>query len=345
MAILGWKAGPEQFPPIELLDYAVAAEEAGFESINVSDHFHPWSEEGQAPFTWTWLGAAAVRTKSIELGTGLTCPILRYHPAVVAQAAATLASMAPGRAFLCIGTGEALNEYAATGVWPGYETRQAMLKEALSLMRQLWTGEEVSFEGEYYTTRKARLYTLPEEPIPVYISSLVPASASFAGEHGDGLITTGGQEPTVYQKMLEAFEQGARQAGKDPTKMPRLIELNVAYGDDLVPAIEGTKKYWAGTFIPALFDQRIYTPKMSAENGKVVEADAIRKKGCFSSKPEDHVQFVQKYLELGFDQIYFHYAGADQKEFIQRYGRDVLPRLKGEAVGAAASNKHRGNGK
>ncbi len=328
MTIFGWKASTEQYPPDELLDYAVAAEQAGFDSIDVSDHFHPWSDEGQAAFVWPWLGAAAVQTKKIRLGTGLTCPILRYHPAVIAQAAATLARMAPGCAYLCVGTGEALNEYAATGDWPSYEIRQAMLREAVTLIRQLWTGEEVTFDGDFYRTRKARLFTLPKGGIPLYISSLVPASSEFAGEFGDGLITTGGREASHYREMFKAFETAARQAGKDPAKMPRLIEVRVAYTDDQEAAIQEVKKYWAGTFIPALYTQQIYTPKMSAENGKIVEADAVRKSGCFSANAKDHVQYLQQYIDLGFDEIYVHYAGPDQKGFIQRYGKDVLGKLR-----------------
>ncbi len=327
MALFGWKASPEQYTPAELLDCAVAAEQAGYGAIDVSDHFHPWSEEGQSCFTWTWLGAAAVKTSKMRLGTGLTCPIIRYHPSVVAQAAATLQTMAPGRAFLCVGTGEALNEYSSTGIWPGYRTRQAMLTEAISLIRRLWTGDSVTFDGVFYSARKARLYTLPEQPIPLYISSLVPESAAFAGRYGDGLITTGGKEPSHYQKMMKSFEEGARQAGKDPSNMPRLIELSVAYADDIEPAIQGVKKYWAGTLIPALYTQRIYTPQMSAENGRVVGDEAIRNAGCFSSNPQEHIEFIRGYMDLGFDELYFHYAGPDQKDFIQRYAKDVLAKL------------------
>ncbi len=328
MAVLGWKASTEQYRPDELLDYAVAAEQAGFDSIDVSDHFHPWSEEGQSAFVWTWLGGVAVKTKKIQMGTGLTCPILRYHPAVIAQAAATLDHMAPGRAYLCVGTGEALNEYASTGEWPEYETRQAMLREAIALIRQLWKGQEVSFDGDFYQTRKARLFTHPEHPIPLYISTKVPASAEFAGENGDGLITVGGEQSQVYQKIFKNFETGARKAGKDPSKMPRLIELRVAYTDDLDAAVQEVKKYWAGTMIPAMYSQKIYTPKMSAENGKAVGAEAIRQSGCFSSKPEEHVQFSQKYIDMGFTHLYYHYAGPDQKGFIQRYGKDVLAKIR-----------------
>ncbi|HLH25371.1 MAG TPA: TIGR03557 family F420-dependent LLM class oxidoreductase [Chloroflexota bacterium] len=335
MVQLGWKAGPEQYPPMELLDYAVTAEQAGFDIIDVSDHFHPWSESGQACFTWTWLGAAAVKTSRIHLGTGVTCPIIRYHPAVIAQAAATLGCMAPGRAYLGVGTGEALNEYAATHVWPTYSERQERLAEAIALIRELWQGEPVSFDGCYYRTRGAKLYTRPAQPVPLYVSSMVPESARFAGRHGDGLITVGGDQPETYQKILREFEAGAREAGKDPARMPRLIELNVAYTDDEASAVQAQQKYWAGAFVPALFAQKIYTPAMSAKNGKVVGADTLKQMMCISPDPEQHRRFAQQYVELGFTHLFFHSAGPDQRAFLERYGRDVLPRLRGAQRAAA----------
>lgn len=331
MVQLGWKAGPEQFPPTELLDYAVAAEKAGFDSIDVSDHFNPWSEVGQAAFTWTWLGAVAARTNRIHMGTGVTCPILRYHPAVIAQAAATLTHFAPQRVYLGVGTGEALNEYAATGEWPEYEVRQEMLAEAIELMRALWTGEEVSFDGIYYTTRKAKLYTPPVSPIPIFVSALVPHSAEFAGHYGDGLFTVGGKNPDLYKQILKSFEDSARDAGKDPSQMPRLIELNVEYAsnaDELDSAIEYQLKYWAGGYVPALFNQKIYTPKMSQENGEIVGPDAIKKAACVSSNAEDHVKFAKQYIDMGFDRLFFHSALPNQDTFIERFASDVLSRLR-----------------
>jgi coenzyme F420-dependent glucose-6-phosphate dehydrogenase len=294
MVTLGWKAAPEQYPPDELLDYAIAAEQAGFESLEVGDHFAPWDPSGQACFAWTWLGAVAARTSKIGLGTGLTCPISRYHPAIVAQAAATLEYMAPGRVFLCVGTGEALNEYAATGLWPGYDERQDRLADAIVLIRQLWSGEEVTFRGTYYQTRKAKLWTRSDRPIPLYISSMVPESARFAGKHGDGLITVGGQQPEIYRQILQQFESGARDAGKDPSKMPKLIELNVSYKDDEQAAIACMKQYWAGTFLPALFDRKIYTPAESARNGEAVGTEVIKQKMCLSANPDDHVRYAPR---------------------------------------------------
>jgi coenzyme F420-dependent glucose-6-phosphate dehydrogenase len=328
MLRLGWKAGTEQYPPDELLEYAVAAEEAGFDAVEASDHFHPWAEAGQACFVWTWLGAVAAKTKRITLGTGVTCPILRYHPAVVAQAAATLAWLAPKRFFLGVGTGEALNEYSATGQWPEYGTRRSQLKEAIELMRALWSGETITHKGDFYQTRKAKLYTCPRESIPLYVSTMVPNSAAFAGKYGDGLITVGGEEPNLYKKILENFSSAAKEAGKDPAKTPRMIELAVDYTADEAKAIECRRAYWAGTFVPALFTEKIYTPAMSEQNGSVVGSDTIREAACISANPEEHIKLAQRYIDLGFDHLIFHSAGPDQRAFIEEYGKNVLPGLR-----------------
>jgi coenzyme F420-dependent glucose-6-phosphate dehydrogenase len=328
MLQLGWKAGTEQYPADELLDYAIAAEEAGFDSIDASDHFHPWAEKGQASFVWTWLGAVAAKTNKIIMGTGVTCPILRYHPAVIAQAAATVAYLAPNRVFLGVGTGEALNEYSATGQWPEYNSRRAQLGEAIELIRVLWTGEKTTHRGTYYQTRQAKLYTRPSEAIPLYISTMVPNSARFAGRYGDGLITVGGEEPETYRQIFENFNAGAKEAGKDPARMPRMIELAVDYTDDEEKAIECRKAYWAGTFVPALFTERIYTPEMSEQNGRVVGADTVREAVRISADPEDHIKLAQRYIDLGFDHLFFHSAGPDQRAFIEAYGRHVLPALR-----------------
>lgn len=337
MLHLGWKAGTEQYPPDELLDYAIAAEAAGFDSIDVSDHFHPWAERGHACFVWTWLGALAAKTKKISFGTGVTCPILRYDPAVIAQATATVAWLAPKRFFLGVGTGEALNEYSATGQWPSYNIRQAQMAEAIELIRALWSGDKITHRGVYYQTRQAKLYTRPKEAIPLYISTMVPNSALFAGKYGDGLITVGGEEPDTYEKIFENFKAGAKQSGKKPAQMPRMVELGVEYTDDEEKAIECRKAYWAGTFVPALFTERIYTPEMSEQNGKIVGSDTIKEGVCISADPADHIKLAQKYIDLGFDHLIFHAAGPDQRAFIEGYGRDVLPKLRKKAQAKAKS--------
>jgi coenzyme F420-dependent glucose-6-phosphate dehydrogenase len=328
MLKLGWKAGTEQYSPGELLEYAMLAEQAGFDTISASDHFHPWSEKGEACFVWTWLGAVAARTSKITLGTGVTCPILRYHPAIIAQAAATLASLAPGRVFLGVGTGEALNEYSATAQWPSYKRRQAQMAEAIELIRALWSGKKITHKGTHYQTREAKLYTRHPDPIQVYVSTMVPNSAPFAGKHGDGLITVGGEEPETYRAIFDKFEAGARAAGKNANGAARMIEIGVAYTDNEADAIECKRAYWAGTFVPELFTEKIFTPQMSAEKGKQVSSKTITESLCISADPDDHVQFAQRYIDLGFNQIIFHCAGPDQRGFLESYGRDVLPRLR-----------------
>ncbi|HLI51674.1 MAG TPA: TIGR03557 family F420-dependent LLM class oxidoreductase [Thermomicrobiaceae bacterium] len=343
MIQLGWKAGTEQYEPNELLDYALKAEEAGFDFLDVSDHIQPWSEAGQAAFTWSWLGAVAARTSRIAFGPGVTCPIVRYHPAVIAQAAATLAAMAPDRVYLSLGTGEALNEYAATGSWPGYNERRERLAEAIQLIRALWTGGLTTFNGKYYRTRSLKLWTLPSRPIPIYISTLVPESAAFAAEHGDGLVTVGGKPPQHYQQIMRNFEQAAKQSGKEPATMPRLVELSVAYTSDAEAAIQNRLKYWAGTMVPALFDQKIYKVKMSQENGSVVGPDTIRQKACISDDPEEQRKSAQQYVDLGFDHLIFHSAGPDQAGFIKRFGQDVLPLIRQRQPAGQSADGRRAN--
>lgn len=341
MIKLGWKAGTEQYEPNELLEYACRAEEAGFDFIDVSDHIQPWSEAGQGSFTWSWLGAVAARTDRIGFGPGVSCPIIRYHPAIIAQAAATLAAMAPGRFYLSVGTGEALNEYAATGYWPGYNERRARLAEAIDLIRALWSGDVVSFSGDYYETRGLKLWTLPEQPIPIYISSKVSESAAFAGEYGDGLVSVGGLTPEKYRQMMTNFDNGARQAGKDPSSLPRLIELSVDYTVDTEGAIKKRRTFWTGAMVPALFNQKIYTSKMSQENGAVVGSDTIRQKACISNDPEEQLKNAQQYQDLGFDHLIFHSAGPDQADFISRFGQDVLSRLRERQPAGIGADGHR----
>lgn len=327
MVHVGWKAGPEQFPPVELMEQAALADKVGMDLIDVSDHINPWSEEGQASFTWTWLGAAATKTERTILSPGVTCPIIRYNPAIIAQAAATMTHFAPRRFWLGLGTGEALNEFAATGEWPEYAERRDRLEEAITLMRALWSGEETNFEGKYYKTRKLKLYTKPASQIPLIISALAPHMAEFVGTHGDGLWSVGGKQPEIYKGIIQNFENFAKKAGKDPSQMPRIIELNVAYTDNIDAAIQENLKYWAGTYIPALYEQNIYTPKMSQENGELVGPDTVKKAGCFSSNAEDHIKFAQQYVDLGFDCLVFHVSG-DQKAFLESYARDVVPAIR-----------------
>ncbi len=326
MVMIGWQGGPEQFDPLELLDQAIAAEKAGFETILVDDHFHPWDPAGHSCNTWSWMGAAAARLNGIEIGTGVTCPILRYNPVIVAQSAATIDRMNQGPVYLGVGTGEALNEYPTTGLWPDYNVRQDMLRESIDLIRAMWTGDEITFDGNYFTTRKARLYTPPRREIPIYISSLVPESAYFAGLYGDGLITAG--NPVQMRQIISNFDDGAREAGKDPAEMPKIALYNVAYTDDVDAAVKIQRQYWASTAVHAMYLQNIYSPKMAAMNGAVVGNDTIRNSMCISTDPEEHVKFAQRYIDIGFNRLYIHTSGPDMSEFFEGYRQHVLPLMR-----------------
>jgi coenzyme F420-dependent glucose-6-phosphate dehydrogenase len=244
-----------------------------------------------------------------------------------------MACLAPKRFYLGVGTGEALNEYSSCGEWPGYNERRAQLQEAIELIRQLMTGEKITHQGLYYETHKAKLYTRPKEPVPIYVSSLVPNSAAFAGKYGDGLLTVGGEEPEIYKEMLKNFAAGAKEGRKNATRMSKMIEIAVEFTEDEETAIKTRLEYWAGAFVPAMFTERLYTPEASEQNGKVVGADTIRKAVCISADPNEHVKHAQRYIDLGFDHLIFHSAGPDQAHFLEAYGRDVLPRLRQKMKG------------
>src|SRR5215831_16572351 len=243
---LGYKASAEQFGPRELLDFAVQAEACGFDSVVVSDHFQPWRHTGgHAPFSFAWLGAVGARTERVMLGTSVVTPTFRYHPSVVAQAMATLGVLFPGRVMLGIGTGESLNEVAPTGIeWPNFRERFARLREAVTLMRKLWSEDFVSFEGTYYKTHDATIYDKPKGGVPLYIAAGGPQMARYAGRVGDGFICTSGKGAELYRdQLLPALAEGARAAGREPNSLDRLIEIKVSFDSDMDRALNDTR-YW-----------------------------------------------------------------------------------------------------
>ena len=246
MLRIGYKASSEQFAPRELADYVVEAEQAGFESAFISDHFQPWRHNGgHAPASLPWLGAVGARTERIVLGTSVLTPTFRYNPAVIAQAFATLGCLYPGRIILGVGSGESLNEAALGIPWPAGKERLARLREAVDLIRQLWAGERVSFEGEYYTLDKATIYDRPEEQVPIYIGASGPIATRFAGREGDGFITTSGKAPELYtEKLLPALRTGAEQAGRTLGDLDLLMETKVSFDTDRQRAMEDTR-HWA----------------------------------------------------------------------------------------------------
>jgi coenzyme F420-dependent glucose-6-phosphate dehydrogenase len=326
---LGYKASAEQFGPRELLDFTVEAEKLGFDSAWISDHFQPWRHtNGHAPAALSWLGAAGQRTERIVLGTSVLTPTFRYQPAVVAQAFATLGVLTPGRIILGVGTGESLNEVAVTDAeWPEAKERLARLREAIDMIRQLWTDELVNFHGTYYRTRNATIYDRPDQPVPIYISAGGPVAAKYAGRAGDGFICTSGKGDALYrEQLLPAVEEGAKAAGRDPETIERTIEVKVSYDTDRDRALADTR-IWAALALPAEDKVAIHDAREMEQKAEAV-ADQAHRRWLVSNDPEEHIEQIRPYIELGFTHLIFHAPGDDQSRFLQLYARDILPRLR-----------------
>ncbi len=328
MLRLGYKASAEQFGSRALLDFAVDAEHNGFDSVFVSDHFQPWRHsDGHAPFAFAWLGATGERTQRVLLGTSVVTPTFRYHPAIIAQAFGTLGSLNPGRIILGVGTGEHLNEGALGIAWPDNKERFARLREAVKLIKLLWTEDSVTFDGEYYHTRNATIYDKPAAPIPIYVSAGGPQVAKYAGRAGDGLICTSGKGMELYsEQLLPAFAEGATTEGRDPGKLDRMIEVKVSYDIDRSRAMEDTK-IWAALALPAEVKAGVDDPREMERLARQVEGEAHRR-WLVSSDPDEHLEQLRPYLELDFTHLVFHAPGNDQARFLKLYGSQILPRIR-----------------
>ena len=326
---LGYKASAEQFGPRQLLDFTTEAEQNGFDSVWISDHFQPWRHtNGHAPFALSWLGAAGERTKRVILGTSVLTPTFRYQPAIVAQAFGTLGALYPGRMILGVGSGESLNEVAVTASeWPDAKERLARLREAVDLIRRLWSEDLVTYEGQYYRTLKATIYDKPDQPVPIYISAGGPVAAKFAGRAGDGFICTSGKGDELYRdKLLPALEEGAKAAGRDPSKIERTIEVKVSFDTDKEGALADTR-IWAALALPAEEKVGIHDPREMEKRAEEV-ADQAHRRWLVSSDSEEHVEQVGHYINLGFTHLIFHAPGDDQSRFIRLYAQEILPRLR-----------------
>ena len=328
MLRLGYKASAEQFGPRTLLDYAIAAEERGFDSVFVSDHFQPWRHsDGHAPFAFAWLAAAGERTRRVVLGTSVATPTFRYHPAVVAQAFGTLGSLYPERVILGVGTGEHLNEGVLGIEWPDNKERFARLREAVRLIKQLWSEQLVTFDGEYYHTRNATIYDRPDRPVPIYVGSGGPQVAKFAGRVADGLICTSGKGMELYsEQLLPSFAAGVAEAGREAGTLDRMIEVKVSFDTDRARALEDTK-IWAALALPPDVKAGIDDPREMERLARGVEEVAHRR-WLVSDDPDEHLEQLRPYLELGFNHLVFHAPGNDQKRFLELYGSQILPRIR-----------------
>ncbi len=330
MLRLGYKASAEQFGPRELLEFAVEAERAGFDSVFVSDHFQPWRHtNGHAPNAIAWLAAVGQRTERILLGTSVLTPTFRYNPAVVAQAFATLACLTPGRVVLGVGTGESMNEVPVLDIeWPDTKERFARLKEAVELIGRLWREDFVSHEGLYYRTRNATIYDRPPEPVPIYIAASGPAAARLAGRVADGFICTSGKGMELYaETLLPAVAEGAAKAGRSLADLDLTIEMKVSFDTDRRRALEDTR-IWAALALPGEVKMGVEDPREMERLAAELPLEKAASRWLVSDDPDEHVEQIRPYVELGFRHLVFHAPGDDQRRFLRLYGDLVLPRLR-----------------
>ncbi len=333
---LGYKASAEQFAPRELVEIAVAAEGNGFESVFTSDHFQPWRHEGgHAPFSLTWIAAVGERTSTIRIGTSVMTPTFRYNPAVLAQAFASLGCLYPGRIIAGFGTGEALNEIA-TGFrgageqdWPEFKERFARLREAVRLMRALWTDDDqVSFEGEYYSTHDASIYDRPDAPVPVYIAAGGPTVAKYAGRAGDGFICTSGKGMELYtEQLIPAVKEGAAASARSYDDLDRMIEIKLSYDTDASAALENTR-FWSPLSLTPEQKHSITDPVEMERAADALPIEQIAKRWIVGSDPDEVVASIKTYVDAGFNHLVFHAPGHDQLRFQELFARDLAPRLR-----------------
>ena len=329
MLTIGYKASAEQFAPRPLVEFAVQAEQAGFDSVTVSDHFLPWKHtDGHAPFSFAWLAALGERTKRVKLGTSVVTPTLRYHPAIVAQAMGTLGCLYPGRVFLGVGTGESMNEASLGTPWPDFKERLARLREAIELMRRLWTEDLVSFEGVYYRTRNATVYDRPAGGVPLYVGASGESAARLAGRVGDGFICTSGKGRELYvETLLPAVDDAARKAARDPRRIERMIEMKVSFDPDPRRALEDTR-HWAALALPAKDKVGVMDPREMERRAAALPIEKAASRWIVSSDPDEHVRRIKEYVDFGFTHLVLHLPGPDQAHAIERYGKEILPRLR-----------------
>jgi coenzyme F420-dependent glucose-6-phosphate dehydrogenase len=322
---LGYRAVEEKWQPSRLLDFALMAEKQGFDFVCTSDHFHPWFHEGGcAGHAWVWIGAAGAKTETIRLGTGVTTPSSRYHPAIIAQAFATLGEMFPGRIFLGLGTGEAMNEIPLGLEWPIFTDRAERLQEAIKIIRLLWKGDFVTYSGKYFSLRDARLYTLPPKSIPMYVAALGPTVAKTAGVCGDGFMTSYvGSD--AHRGLLVSFKEGAKEAKRRYEEIPRMIETKISYDKEYEKALQSLSR-WRSGLLPNAFLKKIHDPRELDRLGETVD---IRKLSDLVFTDMDSViKLVERLVEDGFNEVQLGSSSPNEENFIEEFGRKALPYLK-----------------
>ena len=317
MTEIGYTLSCEEFGPRELVGFARRAEEVGFTFALASDHFHPWTDrQGHSPLVWTVLGGVAEATEQLRVGTGVTCPLIRIHPAIVAQAAATVAAGMPGRFFLGVGTGENLNEHITGERWPAIDERLDMLEEAVEVIRLLWQGGQQTHRGRYYTVEQARVYTLPEELPPVMVAVKGEKATKLAAKIGDGLVGT-----APDSEMIQTFESSGGR-GK-----PKYGQLTVCWAKDEEEAKRTAYEWWPNTSITGELSVELPLPRHFEQAAEMLSAEDVAEGVVCGPDPERHLDAIRKFVDAGYDHVYVHQVGPDQEGFFRFYEREVLPKV------------------
>jgi G6PDH family F420-dependent oxidoreductase len=317
MPEIGFTLSSEEKEPDDLVRLAALAEEAGVDFLTISDHFHPWiSQQGNSPFVWAVLGAVAARTDRIRVGTAVTCPLVRMHPAIVAHASATVAAMMPGRFFLGLGTGENLNEHVTGERWPSASERRELLVEAVAIIRELWEGDLVDHHGPAYSVVDAQLYTRPESLPPIYVAAAGEVAAEMAAEIGDGLIGT-----TPDAELLATFDQ-AGGGGK-----PRLGQLTICWAEDESEAVDTAMRWWPTAAVHGELMQELPLPRHFEQATKDVTEERLREAVVCGPDVDRHIEAIREYEKAGYDHVFIHQVGPDQEGGLRFLAEDVLPRL------------------
>ncbi len=324
-ASIGYAAALEQFPPRQVVELCEAAERHGFRGVMAADHFQPWvPQQGQAAYVWNVLSALGERTAG-DLGPGVTCPTFRNHPATVAQAAATLEALYPGRTWLGLGSGEALNEHIVGTYWPEAPQRITMLFEAIEIIRKLFTGKDVKHSGDFFRLHSTRLWTMPETPPPILVATAGPITAKKTGARCDGIITPGAT-PDKVASVLAKFDEGARSAGKDPDGAHKLLQLHLSWAATDEEALANAMTEWPNGGMK-FGKQDIRSPHDFAAMAELVRPEDFAGRMVISSDPDLHRAAIQGFLDVGVTHVYVHNVGRNQEEWMEVFGREVLPKL------------------
>ncbi|WP_276253908.1 TIGR03557 family F420-dependent LLM class oxidoreductase [Halomontanus rarus] len=317
MTQIGYTLSSEEHSPTDLVDHASRAEEAGFDFVSISDHFHPWvPQQGHSPFVWSTLGAIANATDEIEVGVGVTCPTVRIHPVNVAHAVGTVAELFDGRFTFGVGTGENLNEHVTGERWPEHDVRLEMLEESMDVMRELWTGENTSHHGKHYTVENAKLFTVPDDSIPTVVSAFGPKTAKMAAEYGDGLWCSGPQE-----EVVEEFEDAGGEG-------PKYCQLHACYQETEEEAIDTVYELWPNGAIGGELAQELPSPKHFEQAAEMVEREDIAEGSTITEPdPQRYVESIEEAVDAGYDHVYVHQIGPDQDLFIEFFEEEVMPKL------------------